>query len=215
MDASLRLPSFSLAIPNRWTLTGSRLGVAKHPELLEFRQELGSLVHKSNADPSLFSFASILQHQRDADRKSISAYKRYIHHRSLLQPWHPRTASADIASRVSKLSLETSLTSAGGGSSKAQKTKKAPAVADSWEDEDVSSASEAENDKEDGDSASDDERDQDPEILKERRPSRRSRAPAHTHVADIRLQASFRTPVPVETHTICRTVLTRGQGWRA
>jgi hypothetical protein len=70
-----------------------------------------------------------------------------------------KTASADIASRVSKLSLETSSTAASARSPKPQKTKKAPAVADSWEDEDVSSESEAGSDK-DGDSASDDERGQ-------------------------------------------------------
>ncbi|KAK0619849.1 hypothetical protein B0T14DRAFT_566658 [Immersiella caudata] len=71
-----------------------------------------------------------------------------------------KAASADIASRVSKLSLETPSGSAGARSSKTQKTKKAPAVADSWEDEDVSSGSKAGSDK-DGDSASDDEQDQD------------------------------------------------------
>ncbi|KAK0643514.1 hypothetical protein B0T16DRAFT_459651 [Cercophora newfieldiana] len=71
-----------------------------------------------------------------------------------------KTASTDIASQVSKLSLETTSASAGARSPKTQKTKKAPAVADSWEDEDVSSSSEAGSDKEEGDFASDDERDQ-------------------------------------------------------
>lgn len=88
----------------------------------------------------------------------------HLHYRPLLRAMASKTASADIASRVSKLSLKTSPASAGARSSKVEKTKKAPAVADSWEDEDVSSPSEGSSDKEDhasGHSASDDERDQD------------------------------------------------------
>jgi hypothetical protein len=61
-----------------------------------------------------------------------------------------KSTSTDIATRVSKLSLETPSAFAPAHSSKTQGKKKAPIIADSWEDEDVSSSSEPDSDKEDG-----------------------------------------------------------------
>lgn len=61
-----------------------------------------------------------------------------------------KSTSTDIASRISKLSLETPPAPAPARSSNMQGKKKAPVIADSWEDEDVSSSSGADSDKEDG-----------------------------------------------------------------
>ena len=77
-----------------------------------------------------------------------------------------KSSSADISSSVSKLTLETSSARKNAPPSKSHKAKKAPAVADSWEDEDVSSSSDGGDDNQDGASGSDDEQNHD------RKPSR-------------------------------------------